>query len=84
MWCKFHVDWTTGKGVLKENQLNLSNGKTLYYYIQDQTLGAACEQLITRNQAFIPAFVRLIFHDVTGVLTRPSLNQLIEMLSVQV
>ena len=35
----------------------------LYYYLQDQTLGAACEQLITGNQAFIPAFVRLIFHD---------------------
>ena len=37
--------------------------KLLYYYLQDQTLGAACEQLITSNQAFIPAFVRLIFHD---------------------
>ena len=35
----------------------------MWYYLQDQALGAACEQLITRNQAFIPAFVRLIFHD---------------------
>ena len=49
--------------LIKENQLHVSNGKMLYYYLQDQALGAACEQLITRNQAFIPAFVRLIFHD---------------------
>ena len=35
----------------------------MLFIYQDQAIGLVCEQLIAGNQGFIPAFVRLIFHD---------------------